>query len=57
MVPLGNEDENVRVTYQNSNQPVNFVRRYRPPGFAEEDAYENIYFINPSRSAEIAFPR
>jgi len=55
-VPLGNEDENVRVTYQNSNQPVNFVRRYRPPGFAEEDAYENIYFINPSRSAEIAFP-
>ena len=55
-VSLGNEDENVRVTYQNSNQPVNFVRRYRPPGFAEEDAYENIYFINPSRSAEIAFP-
>lgn len=55
-VPLGNEDENVRVTYQNSNQPVNFVRRYRPPGFAEEDAYENIYFINPSKNAEIAFP-
>ena len=55
-VPLGNEDENIRVTYQNSNQPANFVRRYRPPGFAEEDAYENIYFINPSRSAEIAFP-
>lgn len=53
---LGNDDEHVRVTYQNSNQPVNFVRRYRPPGFTEEQAYDNIYFINPSRSAEIAFP-
>ena len=55
-VPLGNEDENIRVTYQNSNHPVNFVRSYRPPGFTEEQAYQNIYFINPSRSAEIAFP-
>lgn len=55
-VPLGNEDENVRVTYQNSNQPVNFVRKYRPPGFSEDQAYENIYFINPSKNAEIAFP-
>ena len=53
---LGNEDEHVRVTYQNSNHPVNFVRKYRPPGFAEEDAYENIYFINPTKNAEIAFP-
>lgn len=53
---LGNDDEHIRVTYQNSNQPVTFVRSYRPPGVAEEDAYENIYFINPSKTAEIAFP-
>ena len=53
---LGNNDEYVAVTYQNSNQPVNFVRKYRPPGFTEEQAYDNIYFINPSRNAEIAFP-
>ena len=53
---LGNDDEHIRVYYQNSNQPVTFVQRYRPPGFSENDAYENIYFINPSRSAEIAFP-
>ena len=53
---LGNHDENIAVTYQNSNRPVSFVRKYRPPGFTEEEAYENIYFINPSKSAEIAFP-
>lgn len=53
---LGNDDEHIAVYYQNSNQPVNFVRLYRPPGFTEEQAYHNIYFINPSRSAEIAFP-
>ncbi len=53
---LGNDDEFIGITYQNSNKPVTFVRKYRPPGFAEEDAYENIYFINPSKSAEIAFP-
>ncbi len=53
---LGNNDEYVAVTYQNSNQPVNFVRRYRPPGFSEDQAYDNIYFINPSKNAEIAFP-
>ncbi len=53
---LGNDDEHVRVTYQNSNHPVNFVRRYRPPGFTDDMAYENIYFINPSKNAEIAFP-
>lgn len=55
-IPLGNDDEHVRVTYQNSNQPVNYVKKYRPPGFTEEQAYQNIYFINPSKSAEIAFP-
>lgn len=53
---LGNEDEYVAVSYQNSNQPVTFVRKYRPPGFTEEQAYHNIYFINPSKNAEIAFP-
>lgn len=53
---LGNDDEHIRVYYQNSNQPVNFVRLYRPPGFTEEQAYHNIYFINPSKNAEIAFP-
>ena len=53
---LGNDDDYVAVTYQNSNQPVNFVRLYRPPGFTDEQAYQNIYFINPSRNAEIAFP-
>ena len=53
---LGNDDEHIRVTYQNSNQPVTFVQKYRPPGFTDEEAYENIYFINPTKKAEIAFP-
>lgn len=53
---LANDDEHIAVTYQNSNQPVNFVRLYRPPGFTDEQAYRNIYFINPSKNAEIAFP-
>lgn len=53
---LGNDDSHIRVTYQNSNQPVTFVKKYRPPGFSDEDAYENIYFINPLKNAEISFP-
>lgn len=53
---LGNDDEHIRVTYQNTNQPVSFIRRYRPPGFTDEQAYKNIYFINPTKNAEIAFP-
>lgn len=53
---LANDYEHIAVTYQNSNQPVTFVKRYRPPGFTDEEAYENIYFINPSKNAEIAFP-
>jgi hypothetical protein len=52
---LGN-DEMIAVTYQNSNLPVKFVRKYRPPGFTEEQAYDNIYFINPTKNAEISFP-
>ena len=55
-IPLTNEDQFIGVTYQNSNQPATFIKRYRPPGFTEEQAYDNIYFINPSRNAEIAFP-
>ena len=53
---LSNDSEHIRVTYQNFNQPVTFVRKYRPPGFSDEDAYQNIYFINPSKNAEISFP-
>ena len=53
---LANDDEHIRVTYQNSNQPVTYVKKYRPPGFSDEDAYENIYFINPTKKAEISFP-
>ena len=53
---LGNDDQHVRVFYQNSNQPVTFVQKYRPPGFNESEAYENIYLINPTKNAEIAFP-
>jgi len=53
---LDNDDQHIRVTYQNSTQPVTFVRSYRPPGFSESDAYKNIYFINPAKNAEITFP-
>lgn len=53
---LANDDEHIRVTYQNSNQPVTFVQSYRPPGVSAEDAYESIYFINPTKNAEISFP-
>ncbi|MBQ5317406.1 MAG: hypothetical protein J6I96_07610 [Oscillospiraceae bacterium] len=53
---LGNDNENIYVSYQNSNQQVRFVQSYRPPGFTEEQAYKNIYFINPNKKAEIAFP-
>ena len=53
---LKNDDVYVGVSYQNSNQPVTFVERYRPPGFNEDQAYENIYFINPAKNAEISFP-
>ena len=53
---LGNDDEHVMVSYQNSTQPVTFVEKYRPPGFKDIEAYHNIYFINPTKSAEISFP-
>ena len=54
--PNDPEDKKIRVTYQNSNQQVRFVSRYRPPGFPENQAYDNIYFINPTKRAEISFP-
>lgn len=53
---LANDAEHIRVTYQNSNQPVTFVKKYRPPGYSEAEAFENIYFINPTKNAEISFP-
>ncbi len=55
-IPLTNSDDLVRVTYQNNSQPVTFVRSYRPPGLPENQAYENVYFINPTKNAEISFP-
>ena len=53
---LSNDNEHIRVTYQNSNQAVTYVQKYRPPGFKDEDAYHCIYFINPTKNAEISFP-
>ncbi|MBR6107383.1 MAG: hypothetical protein IKQ39_05190 [Oscillospiraceae bacterium] len=53
---LENSNQLIRVQYQNSNQSPTFVRRYRPPGFTEDEAYQNIYFINPTRNAVILFP-
>ncbi len=53
---LANDDQHVRVTYQNSSQPVTYVRKYRPPGFSDNDAYQSIYFINPTKNVEISFP-
>ena len=50
------ENNHIRVTYQNSNQPVRFLKKYRPPGVKEEDSYRSIYFINPAKNAEISFP-
>lgn len=55
-VLLENTDEHIHVTYQNTNQPVTFIKRYRPPGFTDEQAYKNIYFINPTKNAEISSP-
>ena len=55
-IPLANDNDLVRVTYQNNGQPVTFVRSYRPPGLPENQAYENVYFINPTKNAEISFP-
>ena len=53
---LQNNHEHIHVTYQGTNKPVTYVQKYRPPGIPDEDAYEHVYFINPSKSAEITFP-
>ncbi len=56
---LGQTDEHFGVSYQNSNQPVNFAEKYVPPGGdpdIEGQYYSNVYFLNPTKSAEIAFP-
>ena len=53
---LTNDNDHIRVTYQNSNQPVTYVKKYRPPGFTDEQAYQSIYFLNPTKNAEISFP-
>ena len=47
-------DENIRVSYQNSIQRVEYVPSYTPPGSSE--TYQSVYFINPGKSTEIQFP-
>ena len=42
------------VHYQNSNMPVTYMKIYRPPG--EEFTFENVFFINPTKNAEISLP-
>ncbi len=51
---LKNEDGNFSVTYQNSSRKVEFKSTYTPPGTTE--VYNNVYFLNPSQSAEVYFP-
>ncbi len=53
---LGNDNENIMVSYQNSNQPVRYAQTYKPPGLSESEALSNVYFINPTKNAEISFP-
>jgi len=53
---LTNSDPHSGVSYQNSNKPVTFVNRYKPPGVDEDDAYDNVFFINPTQKVEISFP-
>ncbi len=53
---LENNDENICVVYENSGLPVSYSRKYRPPGFSEEQSYDHVYFVNPSRDIAINFP-
>lgn len=46
----------IGVSYQNSNQPVRFASVYNPPGYELSQAYTNVFFINPTKNAEISFP-
>lgn len=52
--PLGNDDANVSITYQNSTQKVEFKEHYTPPGCT--DTFDNVFFLNPDQVAEIHFP-
>ena len=53
---LGNDEDFIGVSYQDSTDPVNFVEMYRPPGVSVAQAFHNVYFLNPTKNAEISFP-
>ncbi len=51
--PLTNDNQHIRVVYQNSTQKVEFREHYTPPNATV--AFDNVYFINPDMVAEIRF--
>lgn len=51
---LGNDNNHINVTYQNSTQRVEFVNSYTPPNSTE--TFQNVYFLNPEMTAEIHYP-
>lgn len=51
---LGNDNENINVTYQNSIQTVDYEASYTPPNSSV--TYNNVYFLNPDMIAEVHFP-
>lgn len=51
---LRNDYELIRVTYQNSTKPVEFVESYTPPDCNE--TYHSVYLVSPQQSAVVAFP-
>ena len=53
---LLDNNSQVGVRYQSDGEPVKFNSFYRPPGFTDEEAYKNVYFINPTKNTEILFP-
>ena len=48
-------DDDVRVDYQNSIQRVEYAASYTPQNSSV--TYESVYFLNPSKTAEIRFPQ
>jgi len=50
---LTNDNQHIRVKYQNSTQKVDFRPTYTPPH--ADTPIENVYFINPDMVAEICF--
>lgn len=54
--PLKNTDAHISVVYHGTEQAAKYVQKYRPPGCTDAEAYENVYFINPTKDAEIRFP-